>query len=80
MKDGVIENNDLVLEMPELVAKGKGQIDLARHSVEYVLHTSVKKVIFQKVGNVTWTNNSFVPIHIKGNLANPEVYVKNNSV
>ena len=75
IKNGILSNNDLLLEMPEIKAKGKGKVDLAQQSVEYVLHTTVKNVILEKVGNMRFSLQDFVPIHIKGNLTDPTVYV-----
>lgn len=70
IQNGVITNNDLLLDSPRFDTKGKGTINLVAKNIDYSLQTSVKQT---QINTVKSFAGVMIPILIKGDLESPSV-------
>lgn len=68
--NGVISNNDLLLDSPRFNTKGQGTIDLVNQHIDYSLLAAVKESSVTTVKNLAGLS---IPITIKGSLNAPHI-------
>jgi AsmA protein len=73
MNNGVVTNNDLVLDAPRFESKGQGTIDLVNKQINYLLQTVSKEAALNKGKNIMNVYNLTIPVRIAGNFKNPSI-------
>ncbi len=68
--NGILTNDDLVLNSPRFDTKGKGTINLIDQTIDYSLQAAVKDSQISAIKNLSGLT---IPIQITGNLSNPRV-------
>jgi len=71
--NGVMTNNDLLLDSPRFTAKGSGTIDLVNQRIDYLLQTEIKQAEQNQKNNIVNLYGLAIPIHIAGDLKNPSI-------
>lgn len=77
IQNGVVTNNDLLLESPRFETKGKGTINLVSQRIDYALQTSVKQSNINTIKNFS---GAMIPITIAGSLNNPSIRLDTGSL
>lgn len=72
MQSGVIYNDDLMANLPFLRVSGKGSIDIAAETLDYVISARVMKAPELQDGIEELTDTE-IPVRISGPLADPKV-------
>lgn len=75
--NGVVSNNDLLLDSPRFDTKGKGTIDLVNQTIDYSIQTSVKQ---NQVSTVKNFSGFTIPIHIAGSLSDPKISLDSGAI
>ncbi|MDR3492930.1 MAG: AsmA family protein [Gammaproteobacteria bacterium] len=73
--NGVLNNDDLLLDSPRFITKGKGTIDLVNQKIDYKLQTTSKEAALDKRKNILNVYNLTIPIQIVGSLKSPSIRV-----
>lgn len=73
IQNGVINNNDLVIDSPRFDTRGIGTINLVNQKIDYRLQTSVKQDFQEKKKDVLNLHGLPIPILITGSLSNPSI-------
>lgn len=71
INNGVINNNDLLMDSASFTTKGNGDINLVNESIDYRLQTNIKQI--NQKDNLLNLYGLAIPISITGNLSNPSV-------
>lgn len=69
IRDGVVTNNDLLMDSPRFTTTGKGTIDLVNQKINYTLQSVVK----QQTNAVKSFSGITIPIAIQGSLSSPSI-------
>lgn len=72
MQGGVVYNDNLKANLPFLRVSGKGSIDIAAETLDYVINARVMKAPELKDGIEELTGTE-IPVRISGSLADPKV-------
>lgn len=73
VKDGVIQNNDLLAKSPLLRIEGKGKVDLPDDKVNYLLTTTIVESLEGQGGKSKDDLLGVpIPVRLKGDLQNPQ--------
>jgi AsmA protein len=75
IRNGVITNNDLLMDSTRFDTKGKGSIDLVNQRIDYALETELKQSTLSKHNDLFNLYGLPIPIRIVGNLKNPSVNI-----
>ena len=78
--NGVISNNDLLLDSPRFTTKGQGTINLVSQDINYNLETVAKDASAGKGGSLLNAYNFTIPIRIVGSLQAPSIALDTNSI
>lgn len=72
--NGIILSEDLLIESPIFMTKGRGKIDLPSHWVNYLLYITIKKDS-QTINNNDLLNvySLIIPVAIRGALSDPNI-------
>jgi AsmA protein len=73
IRDGVISNNDLLMDSAAFTTKGNGNINLVAQRIDYQLQTSIKQVDQNQKDNLFNLYGIAIPIVITGKLNDPNI-------
>jgi AsmA protein len=70
IQNGVVSNNDLLIDSPRFNTTGKGTINLVSQTIDYSLQTAVKQT---QIDTVKHYAGAMIPITVTGSLNDPSV-------
>jgi AsmA protein len=81
IRNGVITNNDLLVNSPRFITKGQGTINLVNQQINYELQTNLTNVgANHNDKNMLNLYNIGIPIRIAGNLSNPSISLNTSAI
>ncbi len=77
VKDGIFSTDDLDLQAPLIRVGGKGSVDIAKETVDYLVNAKVVTTIKgQDAGTVDDLSGLFIPVAITGPWLSPDIDVQ----
>jgi AsmA protein len=73
IRSGIVNNNDLLLNMPNYIANGKGTIDLVKQQIDYSLATKAKQDLESNKNDLVNLFGLTIPIKITGSFDHPKI-------
>lgn len=75
IQNGIMLNNDLVIESTDFETKGEGKLDFPSEWINYVFYTTIKKTV--QGAKSDWDNlfGVAIPIAVRGKLTDPSLSV-----
>jgi AsmA protein len=80
IKNGIVQNNDLLLVAPQFTVNGQGMLDLPSLQINYHLKTLLNKANIEDKDSVLNLYGVAIPILITGSLQNPQIGLDGNEV
>lgn len=77
---GILVNDDFNSDSPRFMTTGKGNIDLLKQKIDYVLQTSVKKRSADQKDDIQDLYGIAIPISISGDLKDPKVRLDSDAI